>query len=64
MISEIDVRRHGGFEIEELSDNQLDAVSGGEIDIGCSCHLTSPPSGGGNGLLAFWAGFVHGLTSH
>lgn len=66
MISEIDARQHGDFEIEELSDNQLVAISGGELSVGagpCSCQII-PPSGGGNGLLAFWAGFVHGLTSH
>ena len=51
---------------DELSDNQLDAASGGEINIigsvGKCVAGAMSDGGGGNGLAAFYAGFLHGLT--
>jgi hypothetical protein len=53
----------------ELSDNHLDAVSGGFDVVGsvgqCAKAVVSGgDGGGGDGLASFLAGFVHGLTSH
>jgi hypothetical protein len=51
----------------ELSDNHLDAVSGG-VDLiataGKCIQGATSDGGGGNGLVAFLAGFAHGLASH
>lgn len=53
----------------ELSDNHLDAVIGGINIVGAvgSClkgAASDGDGGGGNGLVAFLAGFAHGLASH
>lgn len=66
MISEIDARLYGveklnvvlGISAGELSDNQLDAVSGGMDAIyGC------PPNGWVQLYTAFYSGLMKGLLS-
>jgi hypothetical protein len=48
---------------DELSDNQLDEATGGEINLGFGpAKVTLFPSSGNDGWAAFWSGFMHGLT--